>query len=380
MNPQPEVPEGPTGNPHDRFFKRTLKNREQALAAIKGVLPAALFSRLRPETFSPADTSYVDPRLREYFSDLVYTCQTQWDHPVQIAFLFEHKSYPVDFPHLQILRYMLEIWDRQVREQQPLSLIIPILVYHGKEVWEYRPFRSYFAGELSDFLAYLPLFDFQTINLQAASLEEIGDQFPLPTLRIAFRLMKSIRDVDIGQKIDRIMEGLGEIRDQTSGITFFETVFVYLLQAAKTDIQAIMKNMYNFIPEEWVTIYDDSPAMQLIRMGREEVWAEAEAKIAQERKKIEAEARRKEAEARRKEAEARRKEAEARRKEAEARKKEAEARKKEVEARRKAEAERKETIAKMLNAGLEKAAIAEFLGLSRQKLAAYIRKIERENK
>ncbi|MEZ4828082.1 MAG: Rpn family recombination-promoting nuclease/putative transposase [Bacteroidia bacterium] len=43
------------------------------------------------------------------------------------------KSYPVDFPHLQILRYMLEIWDRQVREQQPLSLIIPILVYHGKE-------------------------------------------------------------------------------------------------------------------------------------------------------------------------------------------------------------------------------------------------------
>ncbi|MEZ4828083.1 MAG: hypothetical protein R3C61_17635 [Bacteroidia bacterium] len=64
------------------------------------------------------------------------------------------------------------------------------------------------------------MFDFQTINLQAASLEEIGDQFPLPTLRIAFRLMKSIRDVDIGQKIDRIMEGLGEIRDQTSGITF----------------------------------------------------------------------------------------------------------------------------------------------------------------
>ncbi|MEZ4828084.1 MAG: hypothetical protein R3C61_17640 [Bacteroidia bacterium] len=118
-----------------------------------------------------------------------------------------------------------------------------------------------------------------------------------------------------------------------------------------------MKNMYNFIPEEWVTIYDDSPAMQLIRMGREEVWAEAEAKIAQERKKIEAEARKKEAEARRKEAEAR---------------------KKEAEARRKAEAERKETIAKMLNAGLEKAAIAEFLGLSRQKLAAYIRKIEKD--
>ncbi|MDX2249419.1 MAG: hypothetical protein SF052_21730, partial [Bacteroidia bacterium] len=129
-----------------------------------------------------------------------------------------------------------------------------------------------------------------------------------------------------------------------------------------------------------VEMYEDSPAMELIRRGRAEVWAEAEAKIAETVRKIEAEARRKEAEALRKmEVEARRKEAEARRKETEARRKEVEARRKEAEARQKAELEKKTAISKMINAGIEKAAIAEFLGLSRPKLAAYIRKIHKDS-
>ncbi|MDX2248695.1 MAG: hypothetical protein SF052_18055, partial [Bacteroidia bacterium] len=100
-----------------------------------------------------------------------------------------------------------------------------------------------------------------------------------------------------------------------------------------------------------VEMYEDSPAMELIRRGRAEVWAEAEAKIAETVRKIEAEARRKEAEARRKE----------------------------TEAHQKAVLEKKAAISKMINAGIEKAAIAEFLGLSRPKLAAYIRQIRKDN-
>ncbi|MDX2245791.1 MAG: Rpn family recombination-promoting nuclease/putative transposase [Bacteroidia bacterium] len=373
---RPEVSEGQTGSPHDRFFKRTLKDQEKAIGTLEGVLPPEVFARLRLETFVHADTSYVDPRLREYFSDLVYTCLTKDEHPVNIAFLFEHKSYPVDYPHLQILRYMLEIWDRQVREKQPLSLIIPVLLYHGKEVWEYKPFHYFFPGERAGLERYLPLFDFQTINLQAVSLEAIGRQFRLPALRIAFRLMKSIRDEDLGEKITLIMEGLEEIRKLASGHTFFETVFVYLLQGSKTDVKEIMKNMYNLIPEEWVEMYDDSPAMQLIRRGREEVWAEAEAKVASAMKK-EALAWKKEAEARQKaETEAKEK-IKALKKEAEARQKAETEAKEKAEALRKIESEKKVTIAKMLHAGIEKAAIAEFLGLSRQKLAAYIRQIQK---
>lgn len=378
-------------NPHDRFFKHTFNDPEKVLGTLEGALSPALFARLRPETLRPVDTRYVDPRLKEYFSDLVYTCLTREDVPVWISFLFEHKSYPVEYPHLQILRYMLEIWDRQVQEKQPLSLIIPILLYHGREAWEYRPFEHVFAGELADMSRYLPRFDFEMINLQAASFEEIGRRFQQPALRIAFRLMKAIRDEDMDKKMDQILEGLPGLEKVAGGYAFFYTIFVYLLNGSKINFEKVMKSMYNLIPEEWVEMYEDSPAMELIRRGREEARAEAEAKLAEAEREIaaarysaaieakeKAEAERKETEARRKETEARRKEAEARQQAREKSREKAVAIKKAITTQKKAEAEKRFAIQKMLEAGIEKSSIATFLGLSRQKLAAYIRLINNE--
>ncbi|MEZ4826522.1 MAG: Rpn family recombination-promoting nuclease/putative transposase [Bacteroidia bacterium] len=359
------VPRGPVSNPHDRFFKHTLKDSEKILGTLEGILPADLFARLVPETLSPADTSYIDPELQEFFSDLVFTCLTREGVPVHLSFLFEHKSYPVDFPHIQILRYMLEIWDRQVREKQPLSVVVPIVVYHGKDAWKYRDFSSYFSGDLSGLSGYLPNFDFEMLNLQAASFEEIGRQFPLPALKIAFRLMKAIRDEDISEKVKAIFGDLGELKKVQGGGIIFRTFFVYLLQGSKADVNAIMKNMYNLIPEEWVEMYEDSPAMQLIRRGREEMRQEVESKIA---------------EAMRQEANALKKEFEARQRAENEAKEKAEARRKEAEALQRLESEKIATLVRMLDAGIKKADIAIFLGISRQKLAAYIRKINKESR
>lgn len=91
-------------NPHDRFFKHTFNDPEKVLGTLEGALSPALFARLRLETLRPADTRYVDPQLKEYFSDLAYTCLTREDIPVCISFLFEHKSY---HPHLQILEGLI---------------------------------------------------------------------------------------------------------------------------------------------------------------------------------------------------------------------------------------------------------------------------------
>ncbi|MEZ4828570.1 MAG: Rpn family recombination-promoting nuclease/putative transposase [Bacteroidia bacterium] len=228
------------------------------------------------------DTRYVDPRLKEYFSDLVYTCLTREDVPVWISFLFEHKSYPV----------------------------------------RVSPFAD---------------------SRRAARIGESGRR-----------------------------------------VYLFYTIFVYLLNGSKINFEKVMKSMYNLIPEEWVEMYEDSPAMELIRRGREETRAEAEAKLAEAEREIAAarysaaiEAREK-AEAERKETEARRKEAEARQQAREKSREKAVAIKKAIATQKKAEAEKRFAIKKMLEAGIEKSSIATFLGLSRQKLAAYIRQLDKE--
>ncbi|MCB0844060.1 MAG: Rpn family recombination-promoting nuclease/putative transposase [Bacteroidetes bacterium] len=320
-------------NPHDRFLKHTLEDPRKVKGTLEGVLPPKLFARLNLSSLQKEDTSYIDSKLKQFFSDIVFSCRTKDDIPLKIAFLFEHKSYPPKYPHLQLLRYMLEIWDREVKEEQPLSLILPILIYHGKEAWTYRPFKNSFSGEIdSELVEYVPLFDFLVVNFQAATYAQIDERFKLPSLRIAFRLMKSIRDEDLSEKLGEIFEGLSTLEKDESERKFFQTIIVYLYYTVKKNKEQVMEDMYQISLE--ADEYADSIAMDLIRKGREEAREEAKKLIEEERRKAE----------------------------------------------QKAEAEKKVSISKMLKAKMQKEIIADFLGLTLKKLNTYIQEIEKEEK
>ena len=47
-------------------------------------------------------TTYINKKLEELYSDIVYTAKTKNDKSVKVAFLFEHKSYPEKYPRLQL--------------------------------------------------------------------------------------------------------------------------------------------------------------------------------------------------------------------------------------------------------------------------------------
>ena len=345
---QPTPPEQEqVQNPHDRFLKRTLEDLEKVQGTLEGVLPPALFARLNFSTLQKEDTSYIDHKLKQFFSDIVYNCRTVDDIPLKITFLFEHKSYPPDYPHLQLLRYMLEIWDRQVKDKQSLSLVLPILIYHGKEPWVYQPFKNHFPGDFDEDLGkYVPLFDFLVANFQQATYAEIDEQFRLPSLRIAFRLMKSIRDEDLPEKLKEIFEGISSLEKEESERKFFETIIVYLLYVRKKDLDKVMENMYQISQESGE--YADSIAMQLIRKGREEgraeSWAEAKKLIEERQKAID------------------------------------EAKKIIEEERKKAKAEKKATIQRMLKAKMTKSLISSLLELKPKQLEGFIKEIEQEEK
>ncbi len=55
-------------------------------------------------------------------------------------FLFEHKSYIGKDIAFQLLRYMVEveIWGAKIKKEKAdeLPVIIPLVVYHGKDHWK----------------------------------------------------------------------------------------------------------------------------------------------------------------------------------------------------------------------------------------------------
>jgi hypothetical protein len=37
---------------------------------------------------------------------------------IKVVILFEHKSFPVPYPHIQVLRYLLKIWETNIKQSE----------------------------------------------------------------------------------------------------------------------------------------------------------------------------------------------------------------------------------------------------------------------
>jgi predicted transposase/invertase (TIGR01784 family) len=147
----------PTSSPHvhDRFFKQIFTRPENVRDFIAAYLPAGIAGHLDLEVLEVVSGSYVESDLSEYFSDVVVRTTVKQGNPADLYFLFEHKSGPERYARVQVLQYMASRWYAQVRDGQsgPLSLIIPVVIYHGTRLWNYSlEFGELFEPPSSDFL------------------------------------------------------------------------------------------------------------------------------------------------------------------------------------------------------------------------------------
>jgi hypothetical protein len=165
-------PQNTKVRPHDAFFKESFSMLAIAKEYVLHFLPQAIVSKLDLDQMVLDNTTYITPELEQYYADLVWTCK-YGKSKVRIAFLFEHKSKPEKYPHLQLLRYLLEIWDRDVKSKKPLTPVIPIVIYHGKPKWKIREFKDYFKGIGPELWEYLPSFRYELTDLSGYSPEDI---------------------------------------------------------------------------------------------------------------------------------------------------------------------------------------------------------------
>ena len=184
-------------NPHDLIFKQTESHIKNATDYIKGTCPKELVKNLDFTTLELEESSYITNELKEYFSDLVYNCQYKGKTNIKITLLFEHKSYKPEYPHIQILQYKINIWKAQLKGKLPLTIVIPVLFYHGKEKWEIRKFSEYFEG-IDDYLRiFVPEFSIILIDISKFPDEEIKNKlFIREANKVLFLLMKHIFDAE----------------------------------------------------------------------------------------------------------------------------------------------------------------------------------------
>jgi predicted transposase/invertase (TIGR01784 family) len=86
-------------------------------------LPKNVLQIIDLNTLEPQKDSFINQELEEGFSDLLFKADISGKEGY-LYFLFEHKSYPDKGISLQLLKYMVEIWEAKIkktRASEPLG-------------------------------------------------------------------------------------------------------------------------------------------------------------------------------------------------------------------------------------------------------------------
>lgn len=67
---------------------------------------------------------------------------------------------------LRLLEYMLKVYEEQIELDKRLSVVVPIVIYNGKEIWkEDTKFIRYFHLPDAELKRYIPAFEYILVDV-----------------------------------------------------------------------------------------------------------------------------------------------------------------------------------------------------------------------
>jgi predicted transposase/invertase (TIGR01784 family) len=237
----------PLSNPHDRFFKETFSQQENARSFLQHYLPSEITPLLDFSTLEISKDSFIDPILEEHLSDLLYKVTLYEGPEIHIYVLFEHKSYPDRLIAFQLLRYMVRIWEQALKQKQKLLPILPLVIYHGRSRWTI-PTDFTALMELPEALKpYVPAYQYWIFDLTQYDDEEIQGEI---TLRVTLLLLKYIFRKDLGDRIGEILDFLRALSEPQTVLEYLETILRYIAASTDQVNEEMLKQIVNQVIAE----------------------------------------------------------------------------------------------------------------------------------
>jgi|GEM_PF-340910 len=136
---------------HDVLVKEAFSSVEDAAAEFRAILPEELVRALDLKKLTLVPGSFRKKELAESHTDILYSVPLGASFAL-VYVLFEHKSDSDRWTALQLLGYMLDIWE-SFRKNNPaatlLPPIIPLVLHHSPAGWSRSAsFSSLFDPEL----------------------------------------------------------------------------------------------------------------------------------------------------------------------------------------------------------------------------------------
>lgn len=136
---------------HDKLCWSAFEDVNDAIAELRSVLPSGLVESVDWGTLTPVPGRFVDEVMRGSQADRLYQARYR-DQDALLYVLWEHKSEVDKWTLLQLLRYMVRIWEHCLAQKPPRSTlppIIPVIIHHSETGWTAaRTFQGLFDPAL----------------------------------------------------------------------------------------------------------------------------------------------------------------------------------------------------------------------------------------
>lgn len=239
---------------HDKFFKTTFSDVELAKDFMKNYLPEDVLNVVDLSTLEPQKDSHVDKKLKEQFSDLLFRVDIN-KREGYIYFLFEHKSYNDRLAVLQLLSYMVEIWEEKIvkEKKKELPIILPLLVYHDKGNWTANTkLGDWIEGynELPEELKkYIPDYEYILHDISDYTKEQVMID---ARTKIVIEMLNRARYATEEERLELAKEAfrlLVKMRDSESAVYIVSACIKYLLSIGESTIRKELERIAGSISE-----------------------------------------------------------------------------------------------------------------------------------
>lgn len=276
----PEQDSDSTPSPHDRLISQALQQIDAARALFASHLPAEIVKHLKLDTLAPADTSFVDRNLKRRFPDRLFSVEVSDDvvrslsmrtNFIYVYILIDHKSTAERETLIQMLGYIVRIWENAISNNLPLVPIIPWVIYNGVRPWRTARSLSELIPVPESWRRFVPELELQILDICRMEDQKMTGH---PVLQMALTLLKYGRESRLEVVLHSLFQVLAQSMSGQEARDVLDTVRSYVISVnpsiGEEKMDEIATKFWPVKPEP------GSVADQLIKKGEKQGEARGE--------------------------------------------------------------------------------------------------------
>ncbi len=140
---------------------------------------------------------------------------------------------------------------------EPLSIVVPILIYHGSVEWDKKRLFDYFEPFLPEvLLKFIPKDEYVVIDIQAMSDSQIEEAVNLGELRAAFIALKHGHDGEYFKKnMKKVLKFVKSIPTKELLEMYYQMLLEYIQRRSEMENEAFNNMVEQSNEEEMATTF-----------------------------------------------------------------------------------------------------------------------------